>query len=56
MTIQKQLDKNAKVSTPPKDDAAESSKIKRELTDREIASVSGGGFTTTSQPNPVAPV
>jgi hypothetical protein len=41
MTTQNQSDKDAKVSTTLKDDAA-STDIKRELTDEEIASVAGG--------------
>jgi hypothetical protein len=57
MTAQKQLDKNAKDSTNPKDDAAEPSKIKRELTDQEIASVAAGQIVTTNVgPNPLSPV
>ena len=42
MTTKNQSEKDAKVSTNPKDDAAKSPEIKRELTDQEIASVAGG--------------
>ncbi len=42
MTTQNQFDKDARVSTAPMDDAAKSPDIKRELTDRELASVAGG--------------
>jgi hypothetical protein len=42
MTTQNQFDKDARVSTAPKDDAAKSPDIKRELTDQELASVAGG--------------
>jgi hypothetical protein len=47
MTTQNQFEKDAKVSTAPRDDAAESSAINRELTDIEIAAVAGG---TTGAP------
>lgn len=42
MTTQNQFEKDAKVSTTLKDDAVDSSEIKKELTDEEIASVAGG--------------
>jgi hypothetical protein len=54
MTTQNQFEKDAKVSTTLKDDAIDSSEIKKELTDEEIASVAGGA-TSVSGSSPSGP-
>jgi hypothetical protein len=42
MTAKNEFEKDAQVSTTPKDDDALSPDAKRELTDQEIAAVAGG--------------